>query len=71
MHGQTVCISFPAKVDASRNEIKLTSDRFYIDRTDWGIYRLSPQRPYPDDDHGWTVPDTVAIKVDVLLKSVR
>jgi len=41
----------------------LESETFKIDRTDWGIYRLSPKRPYPDDEHGWTVPDTVEITV--------
>jgi len=64
MHGTDVCIRFYATYHLDpQADMHLTSETFKIDRTDWGIYRLSPQRPYPDDAHGWTVPDTVEIKV--------
>jgi len=62
MHGTEVCVRFKGNYDFKK-DFTLTSETFKIDRTDWGIYRLSPQRPYPDDDHGWTVPDTVEITV--------
>ncbi len=67
MHGQTVCLAFPVSVKMQNSGLEIVSDTFQIDRTDWGIYRLSPQRPYPDDEHGWTVPDTVDIQVRLKL----
>ena len=65
MHGTAVCIRFEGRYDFTPDapEWFLESETFKIDRTDWGIYRLSPKRPYPDDEHGWTVPDTVEITV--------
>ncbi len=63
MHGNTVCISFPGKIYRQGDTLKWESGKFKIDRTDWGIYRLSPKHPYPDDEHGWTVPDTVEIQI--------
>ncbi len=68
MHGQTVCIEFPAILSNESGILRIESDVFKIDRTDWGIYRLSPKRPYPDDEHGWTVPDTVEIHMEIELK---
>ena len=68
LHGTTICLSFKATVDFESDVIKLKSEKFTIDRTDWGIYRMSPKRPYSDDENGWTVPDKVEIKIDLILK---
>ncbi len=65
MHGNTVCIQFPGKIFRRGDTLKWESKKFIIDRTDWGIYRLSPSHPYPDDEHGWTVTDTVEIKINL------
>ena len=67
MHGISVCISFPGHLYFKNKKLYLESGKFFIDRTDWGIYRLSPKHPYPDDEHGWTVKDTVEIKVKLIL----
>jgi hypothetical protein len=64
LHGNEVCVKFSAGLKKDKDGImELESEKFKIDRTDWGIYRLSPKNPYPDDEHGWTVPDTVEIQV--------
>ncbi len=65
MHGENVCIKFSGNLNRKHGKWHLTTDTIIIDRTDWGIYRLSPQRPYPDDEHGWTVSDTVKIFADI------
>lgn len=66
-HGITNCVQFTGKLFKDREYYRLESDPFYIDRTDWGVYRLSPSHPYPDDEHGWTVTDSVLIRVDLWL----
>jgi len=68
MHGNTVCISFIAGIKKNENDMVLESERFIIDRTDWGVYRMSPKRPYSDDENGWTVPDKVEIKINLKLQ---
>jgi len=68
LHGHTVCIRFKAMINLGKETIKLKSEKFTIDRTDWGIYRMSPKRPYQDDENGWTVPDEVDIQIDLILK---
>jgi len=69
LHGITNCIQFKADITFKGNVLKMKSERFAIDRTDWGIYRMSPKRPYPDDENGWTVPDKIEIQID--LKAVK
>ena len=72
MHGITNCISFDADIIFKGNKIYFKSEKFTIDRTDWGVYRMSPKRPYPDDENNWTVPDNVDITIDmVLVKDVE
>ena len=68
LHGITNCISFKAKLTIDDAKIHLISDTFSIDRTDWGIYRLSPKRPYSDDENGWTVPDMVDLTIDIIAR---
>ncbi len=67
-HGITNCVEFNGKLDYRKGVLHLTSKPFYIDRTDWGVYRLSPSLPVPDDENGWTVTDSVLIRVDLLLE---
>jgi len=43
----------------------LKSEKFTIDRTDWGVYRMSPKRPYQDDENGWTVPDEIELHLEI------
>jgi len=50
LHGNTICINFVATIDFEEEPIKLKSEKFIIDRTDWGVYRMSPKRPYSDDE---------------------
>jgi polyisoprenoid-binding protein YceI len=59
LHGNSICISFSAKIEFKDQQIIFNSETFTIDRTDWGVYRLSPKRPYPDDDNDWTYPQRV------------
>jgi len=66
LHGITNCISFKAKITIDDKLLQMTSETFTIDRTDWGIYRMSPKRPYSDDDNDWTVPDKVNLKIEVI-----
>jgi len=68
LQGITNCISFKAKIDIDDEKLHLLSDTFSIDRTDWGIYRMSPKRPYSDDENGWTVPDKINLKIDLTAK---
>jgi len=68
LHGITNCISFKAHIKTRDKELHLISDTFSIDRTHWGIYRMSPKRPYPDDENGWTVPDQIDLKVDIIAR---
>ncbi len=65
LHGITNCISFEAAIQIDEKTIVLKSDQFSIDRTDWGIYRMSPKRPYSDDENGWTVPDTIELHIEI------
>ena len=67
-HGITNCVKFKGKIFKEGKYYRLTSGKFPIDRTDWGVYRLSPSLPYPDDENGWTVTDTVWIRVDLYLE---
>jgi len=68
LHGVTNCLAFDASVLIKKNEIIMSSDNIVLDRTDWGIYRMSPQRPYSDDENGWTVPDKIEIKIKIIAK---
>jgi len=68
LHGNTLCVTFKATIDLKGDLIKLKSEKFSIDRTDWGIYRMSPKRPYSDDENGWTVPDEIEVQIDLQLK---
>jgi polyisoprenoid-binding protein YceI len=71
MHGITNCITFNAQITIEKDEVKMTSDSIVLDRTDWGVYRMSPQRPYSDEENGWTVPDKIEIKVEIITKIER
>ena len=66
LHGITNCIEFSATINFEGDKIHLISEKFSIDRTEWGIYRMSPKRPYSDDENGWTVSDTVEIQIDLI-----
>ena len=68
MHGVTNCISFNAKIQLEDNIITMTSQQFTIDRTDWGIYRMSEKNPYIDDENGWTVKDEIDLKIELTAK---
>ncbi len=70
MHGITVCVSFKGKLYFKKGHLYLDSEKFVIDRTAWGIYRLSPKHPYPDDEHGWTVKDSVDIRVHLVMDKI-
>jgi polyisoprenoid-binding protein YceI len=65
LHGITNCIEFTAQIDYSGNKIHFVSKPFVIDRSEWGVYRMSPTRFYSDDENNWTVPDEVEIKIDI------
>ncbi len=67
-HGITNCVEFDGKLDYRQGVLHLKSKPFYIDRTDWGVYRLSPSLPVADDENGWTVTDSVRIRVDLVLE---
>ena len=68
MHGITNCITFNAQITVENDELIMTSDSIVLDRTDWGVYRMSPQRPYSDEENGWTVPDKIEIKIEIITK---
>jgi len=68
LHGITNCISFDAEITIQEDMIKMTSNNIVLDRTDWGVYRMSPQRPYSDEENGWTVPDKLEIKIEIITK---
>ncbi len=68
MHGITNCVSFKARIKVEGSVLTMTSEKFSIDRTDWGIYRMSPKRPYSDDENGWTVQDEIDIKIELTAK---
>ena len=68
LHGITNCISFKAKIEHRKNAIHFVSEPFIIDRSEWGIYRMSPTRFYSDDENNWTVPDDVEIKIEILAR---
>ena len=63
LHRIENCISIDVEVKRKDKIIEIKSDKFKIDRTDWGIYRMSPQRPYSDDNNDWTVDDVVELQV--------
>ncbi len=69
LHGITNCLQFKAHLKINDKFIAMKSEKFAIDRTDWGIYRMSPKRPYSDDENGWTVPDKIELQID--LKAVK
>ncbi len=64
LHGITNCLSFKAKIEIKDKVLTMVSEKFSVDRTDWGIYHMSPKRPYPDDKNGWTVSD----QIDLIIK---
>ncbi len=68
LHGNTLCLTFQASIRQDLQDITLKSERFTIDRTDWGVYRMSPKRPYSDDENGWTVPDKIEIEINLKLQ---
>ncbi len=68
MHGITNCISFKAQIKIKDGVLTMISEKFSIDRTDWGVYRLSPKRPYSDDENGWTVPDKIDIEINLIVR---
>ena len=65
MHGITNCVSFKAQIIVEGDVLTMTSEKFSIDRTDWGVYRMSAKRPYSDDENGWTVPDKIDLKIEL------
>lgn len=65
LHGITNCIQFKAKIDFQKSLINFVSEPFIIDRSEWGIYRMSPTSFYSDDENNWTVPDEVEIKIEI------
>ncbi len=69
LHGITNCLSFKAHINIKDDTLYMKSEKFAIDRTDWGIYRMSPKRPYSDDENGWTVSDKIELQID--LKAVK
>ncbi len=68
LHGITNCIEFNARINFSGDTIHFVSEPFVIDRSDWGIYRMSPTRFYSDDENNWTVPDEVEIQINILAR---
>jgi len=66
LHGITICLSFNATIIITDSSIKMTSETIKLDRTDWGIYRMSPKRPYSDDENNWTVPDEIEINLEII-----
>ncbi len=68
LHGQKVCLQIPVQIKQTGHQMEVIAPGFVIDRTDWGIYRMSPSRPYSDDENNWTVPDEVEIKFHLILK---
>ncbi len=68
LHDIKNCLTFDASILFEKDKIMMTSDNIILDRTDWGIYRMSPQRPYSDDENGWTVPDKIEIKIRIIAK---
>ena len=68
MHSITNCITFNAQITVENDELIMTSDSIVLDRSDWGVYRMSPQRPYSDEENGWTVPDKIEIKIEIITK---
>ncbi len=68
LHGITNCITFTAKIDFTKEKIHFVSEPFIIDRSEWGVYRMSPTRYYSDDENNWTVPDEVEIKIDIIAR---
>ena len=65
LHGITNCITFKAEIKFEKGALILKSEKFTIDRTDWGVYRMSPKRPYQDDENGWTVPDEIELHLEI------
>ncbi len=65
LHGITNCLSFKAHIKINDDRLIMISEKFAIDRTDWGIYRMSPKRPYADDENGWTVPDKIELQINL------
>ena len=71
LHGITNCVSFVARIKMDDKTLHFTSETFKLDRTDWGIYRMSPKRPYQDDENGWTVSDTLEIRIELTAKKEK
>ncbi len=65
LHGVTRPVVFNAGILVDEGMLTLTGDPLVIDRSEWGILRLSPKNPEPDDENGWTVPDEVEISVRI------
>ncbi len=71
LHGITICIRFKANISIDKKQVDFKSEKITIDRTDWGIYRMSPKRPYSDDENNWTVPDLVEIIIEMKLSETN
>ncbi len=71
LHGISICLSFETGVKISSGILSVNSEKILLDRTDWGVYRLSPQRPYADDKNGWTVPDEIEIQINIKAKKLN
>ncbi len=63
LHGIKKEIRITAHIYKKSEKWIFKSEKFHIDRTEWGILRLSKKNPVPDDQNGWTVSDQVEMQI--------
>ncbi len=63
----SVCTDFEGQVELKGDSIYITTERIPFDRTDWGIYYLSKNNPFPkEEEDNMEVPDTIFVKAHIV-----
>jgi len=61
-----ICSNFNGTVKIDKDSIHINTETIIIDRTDWGIYYLSRNNPYPkEEETGFIVSDTILFDVHI------
>ena len=59
-----ICHEFEAEIVFKNDSLYFDTKPIILDRTDWGMYYLSPKNPAPKDgENGFVVSDTITVQI--------
>jgi polyisoprenoid-binding protein YceI len=62
-----ICTSFKGTIDLKKDSLYFNTENVIIDRTDWGIFYVSRNNPFPkEEEAGFTVSDTINLNAKIV-----